>query len=506
MTKDRTQTVFFSRWWWHIVFICVLALLLRFPLLNGSFWLDEAAQALESTRPWWQQFALAEDFQPPFIHIVVHVLQYFSQSEWWLRVASLLPGIGSILLVMLGLQKATRSHKIALLAGTLLALSNIHIFFSQELRPYMWGVFWGVASWATYQFWQDSAAQNRKKWQTLFVLTNAFGLLSSYVFLFWWMAQWLLFVFQTPRRWWRVSSLFLVSSLFFMVWYPGFLEQWRVGQTLQASLPGWAEVVSTPFLKAIPLTLAKFLTGVKEVDISPFFAVTVGGWWVLLAAGVVWSWWETRIKNERLHKVLEQLVILVGSALLMAWLFTLLTPVLAPKLVLYIFPFILALVAAVFAVRRWLGTLLIIWFLLWQGVANWGYWTQPQLQRENWKSLVQEIETSFSPTNTAVLFGFEGPFAPWEWYASESWTTFATGTTPPDTYEAVERKLAGVQNYEYVLVFEYLRDLTDPERKIEFVLTEWGYEEVGAITYPNIGPVRMWVKEKLFAQRSTHAE
>ncbi|MCD8546201.1 hypothetical protein LRY64_02470 [Candidatus Woesebacteria bacterium] len=75
---------------------------------------------------------------------------------------------------------------------------------------------------------------------------------------------------------------------------------------------------------------------------------------------------------------------------------------------------------------------------------------------------------------------------------------------PPASYAEVEETLMGVQNYEYVLVFDYLRDLTDPDRKIEFVLSEWGYEEIGAITYPNIGPVRMWVRQQLFAENSQY--
>lgn len=48
-----------------IYLILLLALALRLPLLGGSFWLDEAAQYLESARPFSQQLAIREDFQPP---------------------------------------------------------------------------------------------------------------------------------------------------------------------------------------------------------------------------------------------------------------------------------------------------------------------------------------------------------------------------------------------------------------------------------------------------------
>ncbi|MCD8484669.1 hypothetical protein LRY65_04635 [Candidatus Woesebacteria bacterium] len=289
-----------------------------------------------------------------------------------------------------------------------------------------------------------------------------------------------------------------------MVWLPGFWEQWRVGQTLRASLPGWAEVVSVPFLKAVPLTLAKFVTGVLEVDISLWFVVSVGLWWVLLGVGVLAALASLQKKPGLSRNFLLQTLFLTSIAFGAAWLFTLLTPVLAPKRVLYLLPLILALVGVVVQYRRWVGLALVSWFVAWQAWANWSYWTQPVLQRENWRALVQEVEHSFSAQNTAVVFGFDGPFASWRWYATEGWQTYNTGTVPPASYAEVEETLMGVQNYEYVLVFDYLRDLTDPDRKIEFVLSEWGYEEIGAITYPNIGPVRMWVRQQLFAENSQY--
>ena len=61
--------------------ILVFALLLRIPLLNGSFWMDEAAQALEVIRPLSKQFDIIADFQPPLLHLILHFAQYFSHTE-----------------------------------------------------------------------------------------------------------------------------------------------------------------------------------------------------------------------------------------------------------------------------------------------------------------------------------------------------------------------------------------------------------------------------------------
>jgi hypothetical protein len=64
-----------------LISLILIGLFLRLPLLTGSFWLDEAAQALESTRPIGQQLALDHDFQPPLYHFLVHLMSYASHQE-----------------------------------------------------------------------------------------------------------------------------------------------------------------------------------------------------------------------------------------------------------------------------------------------------------------------------------------------------------------------------------------------------------------------------------------
>ncbi len=495
LQKNRHQ------WWLHVAFVLIIAFVVRIPLLNGSFWLDESAQAIESTRPWWQQFQIAGDFQPPLYHLIVHGLQYISHAEWWLRLASLIPALGSILFLMLAV-RLWSTQKASVLSGLLLAVSNIHIFFSQELRPYMWAVFWGMISLYSMSLWlQSQVRKEQTRWLGVLVAVNALGALSSYVFIFWWIAQWLTMLILRRRAWLQITASFCVAGLFFMIWWPWFWEQWIVGQTLRAQLPGWEAVVSTPFLKAIPLTLGKFLTGVIELDVNPTFVFTVGGWWAVWGVSLLWAWWKTKTSHHSLHAGLSMVILLFGFSLGIAWIFTLFTPVLAPKRVLYVLPLVLAGIGFIAQYRRMVGFFVATWFIVWQVFAIASYWTKPDLQRENWRALTTEIEHSFSATNTAVVFAFDGPFAPWDWYRQEEWKVFSTGTKPPADYGEVEERLSGIQVYEHVLVFDYLRDLTDPERKIEFVLHEWGYDEIGAITYPGIGPVRMWVRRQLYAQQ-----
>lgn len=132
--------------WIPLVSILSLAFLLRLPLLNGSFWLDEAAQALESSRPLSQQLELVPDFQPPLLHLIVHFALYFDQSQWWLRlIGALIPGLVTIGITYFIALRLT-SARTALMVGFLLATSSLHIFYSQELRPYSLPAMWAVLS------------------------------------------------------------------------------------------------------------------------------------------------------------------------------------------------------------------------------------------------------------------------------------------------------------------------------------------------------------------------
>ena len=56
-----------------ILLILLLGLILRLVLINQSLWLDEAAQVIESARPFSEQFDIAGDFQPPLFHLLLHL-------------------------------------------------------------------------------------------------------------------------------------------------------------------------------------------------------------------------------------------------------------------------------------------------------------------------------------------------------------------------------------------------------------------------------------------------
>jgi len=120
------------------------------------------------------------------------------------------------------------------------------------------------------------------------------------------------------------------------------------------------------------------------------------------------------------------------------------------------------------------------------------YWSKPQLQRENWRGLSQEIAQKFSPKQTAVVFSFTDAFAPWQFYDQAGFPTVSTGVYYLKQLSDPEAQLKTLTNYHYLLVFDYLRDLTDPDDLLLKIVQDLGFQEIGVLDYPQIGFVRIY--------------
>lgn len=463
-------------------FILFLSLLLRLPFLSDSFWMDEAAQAIESMRPFQEQLQIAADFQPPLFHYWVHFFTRVSIQEWWLRIASLLPAIGTIYLVLI-LEKNKKMQRIHMFAGVLLSLSAFHIFFSQELRQYVIAAWWGALSWYALLRWDKNTSRQQ---HIILGLINVAGLYSMYVYLFHWAAQAMYVFLHKPqlRKQYFISSL--IGITFFLPWIPGFLEQLRVGTTLQHSLPGWAEVVSSPQWKALPLVLLKYMGGGKEISFTFFDALYFGVPLFIIAALLL----------KHYKKIPVYLWYWSGVSIILSWLVSFLVPVISPKRVMFALPAMFLIIShLVFSLKdvRMRNALLGV-FLSIQALGIIFYWTTPSLQREDWRGMIAGFHQHYSTTDTAVVFGFTAPYAPWRFYEPQYALQFHTISFPqmPLTDQDVQNQLKDVGKFKRVLVMDYLRDLTDPHRKIESYLESHGFEGVASLETKNMGFVRVY--------------
>lgn len=505
----------FSIWWLGISGVVVMACLLRIPLLGSSFWLDEAAQVLESARPLAQQLEIIPDFQPPLLHLVLHGALYLGSSEWWLRtVGALIPSLLTLVITMIIGQKIG-GKRVAILTGILLATSSFHIFYSQELRPYALPALWASLSWAWLWFFlkkkkPSPLVPSQTHW-IWYVLVTSLGLYSSYLYPFVVLGQ-LMYVSL-----WHRDSLgryllsLTIAGVCFAPWVPTFKQQLAAGSELRIALPGWSEVVSTPQLKALPLVAAKFVFGVSNLSLSlPFiFATSI---LIVTSGALLWGvrwWWKITPNVQRTPsvRILTYLGCWLIVPIFLAWVVSFFIPVVQPKRVLFALPaFYLAvtyvtnlvLLTRPPQVQRLFapllsGTLVLILLAI-NVLSTVTYWTQPSLQRENWRDIHHTIVSRYPQDKSVAIFAFDAPFAPWEWYDDGSYPTVSVVPQQITTPTALAEKLKTITEYQYVVLFDYLRDLTDPQHHLESYVVGLGYVPVEIIDQPNIGFVRVYAQ------------
>ena len=113
--------------------IFLLALFLRlYKLESQSFWLDEYFNVLTANA---QSFKISDFLPPLYIFLLKFWLQFFPVTEFFVRLPGALIGAGSVLLFYL-FAKELFDRDVAVLSGLILAISAIHVDYSQEAKYY----------------------------------------------------------------------------------------------------------------------------------------------------------------------------------------------------------------------------------------------------------------------------------------------------------------------------------------------------------------------------------
>ncbi len=491
----------FKRLWQQhslIILVLILALGLRLPQLNGSFWLDEAAQALESSRSWTEQLKISGDFQPPLIHLILFFALKISSAEWWLRtIGALIPGLVTIWATyQIGFKLINK--KTGIMAALLLATSSFHIFYSQELRPYSLPAMWAVLSWLPLIKAVSLKKFSRNHWFR-YTLVTLLGFYSSYLYPFFWSAQfaWIIWKNKNKLREMITSTLWVILG--FMPWLPSFIDQLQVGGTVRNRLPGWDQVVSISQLKSPSLVVGKFLYGVMNIEFNVFFIVS----FLMIVVNFTYLLFlnKDKFKYQKNLKSLQLFFLWLGLPLLLAWLVSFIVPVVRPKRVLFLLPSAYLLVSLLINVSRkriqqwWsIGLVSILLSLNMWGVLQ--YHLNPNYQRENWRSLHKEVVANYSPEETVTLFSYPNQFSPWHWYDQDYFPSISTGKLYIKNVEQLSEVIKKATQYKYILLFDYLRDLTDPDDQLRTELWSLGFHEINTLNYPNIGFVRVFSRYK----------
>jgi uncharacterized membrane protein len=503
---------FFGKYSWvqkATLIVLLLALVMRLPLLNGSFWLDEAAQVVESNRPLNQQLQIQGDFQPPLIHLLVYVLLLVSPAEWWLRTgAALIPGLVTIWAVIkVAENQNVRQPKSGLLAALLLATSSLHIFYSQELRPYSLPTMFAGLSWLTMlNALSEKDSRSRRQHKIWWAVWTGCGLYSSFLYPFALIGQFAYLainwkMIKPEWRSWGVAGAAGIASFF--PWLPFFVGQLQAGQALRTQLPGWENIVSYSQFKSLALIAGKFIFGVLDLQGNAFF---IGSAAVLFIVGGVVLVDVLRRQKNAFWQMTKLFVCWMIIPIAVAWVISFIVPILQPKRVLFALPifylWIAFLATEAFSAKTKLvkiaAAALVGSLLLINLFSAFSYYLLPKYQRENWRDVHKLIVEKYDRTESTVVFAFPYQFASWEWYNQfEQFPTYSTGVfvvSPEETApDRVGLKRLATSNY--ILVFDYLRDLTDPQRIIDQDLQRYGFKEVDRITPDTpLGIIRVYAR------------
>jgi 4-amino-4-deoxy-L-arabinose transferase-like glycosyltransferase len=161
-----------------LLLITLLGFALRiYQLGSESLWLDEATTFSLSSGTFGQIFqATSGDVHPPLYYYLVHFFLLAGDSEFMVRLPSMLLGVLSIPLIYLVTTRLF-SQKEGLISSFLLSISLMHIFYSQEARMYSMLAFLTLAS---LYFFYYAIETNKKEAWILFVLFTIMNIYTHY--------------------------------------------------------------------------------------------------------------------------------------------------------------------------------------------------------------------------------------------------------------------------------------------------------------------------------------
>lgn len=227
------------------------------------FWFDEAISLAFAKQDLSNILtATLADNHPPFYYLFLHFWMKFSQSEFFLRLPSIIFGLISIFLIYLVTEKLF-DKKVASVSSLILALSPLHVYFSAETRMYS---LWTMLTLAGFYFFLKILSRPKKIYYLIFNILFLISLYTHYFTIFFLLSLDLFLILKRKKYQRIVFGLFFCQvaiGLLFLPWVFYFLSNthpkpWQI----------------TPVL-GIPATFLSFiLGGVGAVTLKTFFALT----------------------------------------------------------------------------------------------------------------------------------------------------------------------------------------------------------------------------------------
>lgn len=466
-----------------IYIILLLGLILRLVLINQSFWLDEASQALISSQSLNEIILNSKsDFHPPLSYILSHFWIKFGNSEIWLRLLPVLFGTAAIFVTYLIARKLF-SEKVALTSALLISIAPYHIYYSQEFRMYSMVTFF--ISLTIYYFLKLLDKQSKLN-SALFITSSLLAIYTHYlggiIFL-----PLLIYILLFHKKFIKkFLSYLLLIVIGFSVWLPMLYQQLTLGVKADSYLPGWTQMLSLAPYKAVPLLFIKFIIGRIDFDNNLIYKIIILISFSIFGLAVYPL--IKKIKNHSLIFIILWLLVPIFTTLLISFK----VPMFQPFRLLFVLPAFFILVAFGISNFKKFQKLIFGLIILVLIFGNSIFYLNNKYMREDWKGAMSYL--SNNQTNQSVIIAsWPEPFPPMYWYGQRL-NMRGVSLHMPASIDDIQTQLMPLSELQTIFYLDYLSQLSDPNQVIEQQLKLQGYNLVDTKDFSGVGLIYRYEK------------
>ncbi|MBU0618842.1 glycosyltransferase family 39 protein [Patescibacteria group bacterium] len=437
------------------------ALVLRLIGLNQSLWLDEGVQVQTARLSLRQLFVqhFPSDFNPPLSYLITYFwLKLFGASEISLRLPSVIFGLASVyLLYLISNELFPKKKLLSRAAALLMATAPLHIYYSQEVRPYSLACFLVLAA----VYWFLRLVNNpSKRCARCYTLCVVLMLYSHY--LTWLMLPvfWLGTKLLKPNKKTIKSLLFTNYCLLIAIfpWLPFLFKQLRFGWTQAASLPVWGQTVGSVSLKSLVLVPLKFTIGRISLDNNLVYALLLLPVLSLIGALLFRAWQK---KTKPALFVWLWLILPLGLGALIS----LKLPVFFYFRFLFVLPaFYLLLLWGLQSSAKKHQAILLEALLAINLICSTLYLAFPCFHRENWRRAVQALHLRNQQAAPVLIIP----------EVSQPFAYYDQGESKLLTYGQIDQ----LSDQNFVWLVKYAQPIFEPDNKTEKMLIKNRWQSI----------------------------
>lgn len=425
------------------------------------------------------------DYHPPGYFALLWIWTHlFGFSEIAVRLPSVFLGVGTVIFTYL-LGKELFAKKTALIASLLLAVAPLHVYYSQEARMYSLSAFSAAAS--SYFLWQMVKG---KKWSMLgYIVASVLVLYSDYVTYLIFPAHFIYLLISHERVWKRWLASLFFSFLAFLPWLGVFPQQIIEGREASLNLPGWEKVAGGADLKNVALVFIKTIVGRISFDNKWIYGM-------ISAAGIIVYGWLIFLSIKKMNPAVKFLLLWFSTPLVLAVLISNFLPMLSYFRMLYILPALYLLLAYGLTLlpkqtAKFLTIVLVVANIFFLGI----YYTNSKFQREDWRGATKFLD-KVAGDSSIVLFEDNHVKFPYLYYTEGKSLGFRglkhVQAKSDRDVEDVEKLL---NDRKRIYLFEYLVEITDPQRLLEKRIRGIGFSQKDVYNFQGVGLIRLYEKD-----------